>query len=154
MSFFSIPTLRLFAVTAAVFISTVAQAQPTPTGAPGSVATSNAARKHTIFINLKTRDAWLQLTVEERLKYIGRHIFPVMQKHPAVKVRFYDAEFYAAKLSDVMLIETTDLRQYEGFIDALRDLEFWHKYFDVLDIVLTVENPMVDFANARTTQPK
>jgi hypothetical protein len=118
------------------------------TNAPSaSSATSadKAPRKYTFFMHLKTRDAWLQLSREDRLKYLGRNVFAALQKYPAVKMRHFDAESYTARLSDVVMIETTDLQQYDFFIDVLRDLEFWHKYFDVLDIIPAVEGGYVEF---------
>jgi hypothetical protein len=127
----------------------IAQSQPA-TVAPASAASESAARKFTVFVHVKTRDAWLKLTVPERLSYIGKNVFPILARNPLVKMRFHDAEFYSARLSDVMVFETTDLIQYERVIDDLRDSAFWHTYFDVLDIILTSENPLVDFSRART----
>ncbi|MFM2398100.1 MAG: hypothetical protein RL341_257 [Pseudomonadota bacterium] len=153
MSTFKRATVALL-IASAISVAGAAMAQqPVPT-ASTALAPDGAPRKYTFFIHLKTRDAWLQLSAQERLAYVGKNVFPILARHPAVKVRFYDAEFYTARLSDIMFVETTDLRQYERFIDALRDQEFWHKYFDVLDIVMTTENLMVDFTNARTTMPK
>lgn len=140
------------AVTIAIALvsSTTAIAQPQPNTAVASSASESAARKYTVFVHVKTRDAWLKLTVPERLSYIGKDVFPILARNPLVKMRFHDAEFYSARLSDVMVFETTDLIQYERVIDDLRDSAFWHTYFDVLDIILTSENPLVDFSRART----
>jgi hypothetical protein len=154
--FMSIFTRAARALIAAVVVATagIAAAQA-PSNTPASVPSAdNAPRKYTIFVQVKTRDAWLALTPQDRLSYIGKNVFPLLARNQAIKVRFFDAEFYTARISDMMVVETTDLRQYERFIDGLRDQEFWHKYFDVLDIFMTTENPMVDFTNARTTLPK
>jgi Darcynin, domain of unknown function len=142
-------------VSSTMGMASIASAQSPASAFVQANQTQDAAPlKHTVFLILKTRDAWLQLSVQERFAYIGKNIFPIIKNHPLVKVRFYDAEFYTARLSDVMLIETSNLRQYEKFIDALRDQEFWYKYFDVQDLIMTTENPMVDLANMRTIAPK
>jgi len=39
-----------------------------------------------------------------------------------MRMRFFDAEAFHAKVSDVMMIETTDLKQYYYFIETLRDM--------------------------------
>jgi hypothetical protein len=117
-------------------------------------AAEKAQRKYTFFMHLRTRDAWLQLSREERLRYLGRNVFSALQKYPAVKMRHFDAESYTARLTDVVMIETTDLQQYDFFIDVLRDLEFWHKYFDVLDIIPAVEGGYVEFNRAQGVNPR
>jgi hypothetical protein len=146
----------LMAVTLLAATSTWAQTSPSPNTAstPSAASAEKAARKYTFFMHLKTRDAWLQLSREDRLKYLGRNVFAALQKYPAVKMRHFDAESYTARLSDVVMIETTDLQQYDFFIDVLRDLEFWHKYFDVLDIIPAVEGGYVEFNRAQGIGPR
>jgi hypothetical protein len=151
------PAIKIAALAALTFcLSGHAHAQTAPradAAPPSQAASAPAPLKHTIYMHLKTRDAWLALMPPERRSYIAKNIFPILGRHPAVKVRFYDAEAYTARMSDVMVIDTSDMRQYESLIDALRTQEFWYRYFDVIDIIKTTENPLVDFANARTNPP-
>jgi hypothetical protein len=152
--------LSLHPLCAALFTASLVIASPvwaqssSPSVTNSQASAEKAPRKYTFFMHLKTRDAWLQLSREDRLKYLGRNVFSALQKYPAVKMRHFDAESYTARLSDVVMFETTDLQQYDFFIDVLRDLEFWHKYFDVLDIIPAVEGGYVEFNRAQSIGPR
>ena len=55
-------------------------------------------------------------------------------------MRFFDAEAYNARSSDVILWEPADLKAYRSVVDSLRESAFWGKYFDIVDIIPSVEN--------------
>jgi hypothetical protein len=95
---------------------------------------------HTIFMLVKTTPAWLALAPGDRFAFLGAVIVPVLAAHPTVSMRFFDAEFYSARVSDVIVWETADLPAYRRLIEALRETAFWGTYFEVGEIIPAVEN--------------
>ncbi|HEX5378058.1 MAG TPA: darcynin family protein [Phenylobacterium sp.] len=94
----------------------------------------------TFFMSLRSQPAWLALSRQERADHIAGHVRPAFARHPAVKVRWYDAEAFTGRCTDMAVFETTDLRAYCFLIDALRDDALLGlPYFQVLDIVPAVE---------------
>ncbi len=99
-----------------------------------------------IFLLLRSTPAWLALTRQERADYIASTVQPIFARHPPRSNRFFDAEAFSGRCSDVMLIEASDLRQYGFLIDALRDEAFFGlPYFQVIDIIPTLEDSYRDY---------
>lgn len=104
-------------------------------------------KPHTIFMLVKTTTAWLALPTAERFAFLSKAIQPILAAHPTVRMRFYDSEFFSARVSDVVVWETTDLPAFRGLVDRLRETKFWGTYFDVVEIVPAVENSYADINN-------
>jgi len=66
-------------------------------------------------------------------------IRPLLEACPAVKMRFFDAEAFTARATDVLLRETKDLSAWAWIRDHLRETLFWDHYFEVLDILPSLE---------------
>jgi Darcynin, domain of unknown function len=94
----------------------------------------------TFFMMLKTTPTWLQLTPADRFAFLGSTIKPILAAHPTVKLRFYDAEAFSGRVSDIAVWETADIQGYQSLVEALRETAFWGTYFDVIEIVPTIEN--------------
>jgi hypothetical protein len=60
--------------------------------------------------------------------------------HPQRPLRFYDTEFYSARVTDIWVWEADDHDAYRLLIDALRETPFWDRYFDVVDLLVGTEN--------------
>jgi hypothetical protein len=100
----------------------------------------------TFFIHLRATPAWLALSRPGRAAYVQEAVRPAFTSYPSVKARFFDAEAFTGRCSDVAMIETDDLRQYRFLIDALRDEAFFGlPYFEVLEIIPAVEDGYVDY---------
>lgn len=100
----------------------------------------------TFFIHLRATPAWLALSREGRAAYVEEAVRPIFARHPAVTARFYDAEAFSGRCSDMAVIEARDLRQYRFLIDALRDEAFFGlPYFEVLEIIPAVEDGYRDY---------
>lgn len=100
----------------------------------------------TFFMSLRSQPAWLALSRQQRADYIAEHVRPVFARHPQVRMRFYDAEAFSGRCTDMAVFETDDLRAYGFLIDALRDLEFFGlPYFEVLDVIPAMEDGYVDY---------
>lgn len=114
--------------------------------APGVAHAEEPSRAttFTVFMQVKTTPAWLALSPERRFAFLGETIEPILGRHRAVRMRFFDTEFYSADVTDVIVWETEDLGQYQSIVEALRETPFWGQYFEVVSILPGVENAYAD----------
>ncbi|CAL9341367.1 MULTISPECIES: darcynin family protein [Streptomyces] len=95
----------------------------------------------TAFMLVKTTPEWLALTVEERVHALTTEVVPVIEaRTTGVRSRFYDTEFYSARVTDVWVWEAVDHHAYQLLVDALRETPFWDRYFEVVDLLVGTEN--------------
>ncbi|MFJ1704852.1 darcynin family protein [Kitasatospora sp. NPDC088346] len=95
----------------------------------------------TAFMLVKTTPEWLALTVQERAHAFTTQVLPVIKaRTTGVRSRFYDTEFYSARVTDVWVWEADDHRAYRLLVDALRETPFWDRYFEVVDLLVGTEN--------------
>ncbi|MER6950956.1 darcynin family protein [Nonomuraea sp. NPDC000554] len=95
----------------------------------------------TAFLLVKTTPEWLALTVQERVDAFTTQVLPAIEaKTTGVRSRFYDTEFYSARVTDVWVWEAEDHHAYQLLIDALRETPFWDRYFEVIDLLVGTEN--------------
>ncbi|MEU1031558.1 darcynin family protein [Streptomyces mirabilis] len=95
----------------------------------------------TAFILVKTTPEWLALTVQQRVDAFTTQVLPAIEaKTTGVRSRFYDTEFYSARVTDVWVWEAEDHHAYQLLIDALRETPFWDRYFEVIDLLVATEN--------------
>lgn len=100
----------------------------------------------TFFMSLRSQPSWLAFTRQQRADFIAEVVQPIFARHPAVKLRFYDAEAFSGRCTDMAVFETSDLRAYAFLIDALRDTPFFGlPHFEVLDIIPAMENGYRDY---------
>ncbi len=109
----------------------------------------DASPKLTFFMLLRSSPAWLALSRDERSEFTDTVLKPIFGRYPAVSMRFYDAESFSGRATDIAVFETRDLRSYYFLIDALRDTQFLGlPYFEVLDIIPAVEDGHVEYTEA------
>ena len=94
----------------------------------------------TVFMLVRATPAWLALTPNDRFAFFAREIVPRIAAHPQVRMRFYDSEFYNARVSDVLAWEVADRHAYELVVEGLRETAWWGGYFEVVEILPAVEN--------------
>jgi chlorite dismutase len=95
----------------------------------------------TAFLLVKTTPEWLALSVEQRINLFMAEIYPAVKaKVKGVRSRFYDTEFYSAAVTDVWVWEARDHQSYQLVVEALRETPFWDRYFQVVDVLVGVEN--------------
>jgi Darcynin, domain of unknown function len=95
---------------------------------------------YSFFMLVRTTDAWLALPPPQRFAFLRAQVEPRLRAHPAVTLRFFDAEAFSARVTDVLLWQTTSLGAYGALIEGLRETAFWGVYFQVVEIVPAVEN--------------
>jgi hypothetical protein len=95
----------------------------------------------TVFMLVKTQPLWLSFTVEKRFAEGDKYIRPILQKHASeVKLRMFDTEFYATRVTDLWMWETTSRHAYELVVEELRETPFWDNDFSIVELLPAVEN--------------
>jgi hypothetical protein len=95
----------------------------------------------TAFMLVKTTPEWLGFSVDRRHELAQTQLRPILQKHAAgVSLRFFDVEFYAARVSDVWMWDAKDHRSWQLLVEELRETPFWDRYFEVVEILIGVED--------------
>lgn len=95
----------------------------------------------TAFMLVKTTPEWLAMTVEQRIHAFETQILPVVkEKAEGVRSRFFDTEFYSARVTDVWMWEAVDHQAYQLVVEALRETPFWDRYFEIAEILVGMEN--------------
>jgi hypothetical protein len=103
------------------------------------MATFNPAtdRCLTAFIHVKTSPEWLSFTIPERVEKINGSLRRILKDFSdSIIFRWYDTEFYTAKVTDIMVMDCKDPFVYQHFLDKLRETEFWDKWFIVEEIII------------------
>jgi hypothetical protein len=100
----------------------------------------------TFFMSLRSQPSWLAFTRQQRADFIAEVVQPIFARHHAVKLRFYDAEAFSGRCTDMAVFETADIRAYTFLVDALRDTPFLGlPHFEVLDVIPSIENSYRDY---------
>lgn len=95
----------------------------------------------TAFMLVKTTSKWLGMTVEERLKAFKANVRPaVLSQGNDIRLRFFDTEFFSARVTDIWMWEARTAKAYQLLVEALRETPFWDDYFEVAEILVGVEN--------------
>ncbi len=94
-----------------------------------------------IFLLVKAHQRWLLLSRQQRAEMFQQHVAVHFGGDSNLRMRFFDAEAFHGKLSDIMMIETEDLRASYYFIETLRDSPiFQQAYFELVDVIPAIEN--------------
>lgn len=95
----------------------------------------------TVFMLVKTMPEWLGFTVDERFRLLGEYVEPILRKYrDRVTLRFFDIEFYNARVTDLWLWDATDHHGYQLLVEELRETPFWDRYFQIVEILPGIEN--------------
>ncbi len=97
--------------------------------------------RYTYFMLARTTPHWLALAREQRMRFAEEVFKPVLARFPAVSLRYFDAEAFSSRCTDVLMWETDDPGQYNFMVDALRDTAMYSvPYFEIVDIIGAVED--------------
>jgi hypothetical protein len=106
----------------------------------GFMNISKPAANHTFFMLVRTTNEWIRLTPKERFAFVGDVVAPILRAHPTVNMRYFDSEAFSANVSDIVMWETADVMAYQAVVESLRETPFWGHYFEIREIVASVEN--------------
>lgn len=102
----------------------------------------------TAFLHLRALPAWLALPRETRGEIAAKALDHALPDN-TFTLRFFDAEAFHGRISDVAMLTATDPRAYYFAIERLRDTPlFATPYFDLVDIIPAYENGFREFENA------
>ncbi|QIS06093.1 darcynin [Nocardia brasiliensis] len=105
------------------------------------MSTTSSDAAVTAFMLVKTTPEWLALTVAQRVAAFETEVLPAINKRTkGVRSRFFDTEFYSTRVTDVWMWEADDHESYHLLIEALRETPFWDRYFEIVDLLVGVEN--------------
>lgn len=95
----------------------------------------------TVFMLVKTTPEWLGFPVAHRQELARTQLTPILKKHEAgVSLRYFDVEFYSARVTDIWMWDARDHHSYELLVEELRETPFWDRYFEVVEILTGVED--------------
>jgi len=95
----------------------------------------------TVFMLVKTMPEWLEMSIDQRFETFNGILAPLLKKHgDEVRFRFFDTEFYSARVTDVWVWEVKSRRAYEMVVEALRESPMWDRLFSIVEILAGVEN--------------
>ena len=95
----------------------------------------------TAFMLVKTTAEWLDMSIEQRLEAFKANVRPaILAQGGDIRLRFYDTEFFSARVTDIWMWEARTNNAYQLLVEALRETPFWARYFDVVEILVGVEN--------------
>ncbi|MFD3704476.1 darcynin family protein [Nocardia sp. NPDC058658] len=97
--------------------------------------------EYTAFMMLTALPAWLALSRPERRNIADAALGTALAARTKTTMRFYDAEAFTARCSDIAVFATTDLDEYYLAVEQLRDSAlFTTPYFRLDDLILSVED--------------
>ncbi|MDQ0463981.1 hypothetical protein QO010_001752 [Caulobacter ginsengisoli] len=100
----------------------------------------------TLFMLLRSQPAWLRLSRQARQDFIAAEVAPILARYPAVTLRFFDAEAFTSRCTDVAVWTAQDLKSWSFLMDALRDTAFFSApYYEVVDIIPALENAYAEY---------
>ncbi len=95
---------------------------------------------HVYFIHVRTMSAWLKLSRDKRRKLAEQHLYEPLGQYPDLKMRYFDAEAFTGRVTDIMMFETPSPEAYYFYIEGLRDSPLIaDEYFEIVDIIPTLE---------------
>jgi hypothetical protein len=112
----------------------------TTTTEPSTASPATKRINHVFFMLVRTTPQWLALAPSDRFGFLGESIAPILGAHTDVSMRFFDSEAFHANYTDVIMWETASLMSYQAIVEELRETPFWGTYFEVVDIVASIEN--------------
>ncbi|NDW03413.1 darcynin [Jiella sp. 40Bstr34] len=100
---------------------------------------------------VKTTRLWLDKPVDERFAWGEAVLEPILKKHASgVSLRFFDVEFYSARVTDIFVWNVVNRKSYELLVEELRETDFWDKYFGIIEILVGVEDAYADNYDRKT----
>ena len=96
---------------------------------------------YTIFILVRATKAWLLLSHEERAAYAQGEFAACFEGFPTITLRYFDAEAFTSRCSDVFMFSASSLPDYCAVMDRIRDSRLLTEpYFEFLETIMSVED--------------
>ncbi len=103
-------------------------------------------RKFTFFVLMNATKEWLSLSRQARNDFVTTSLNPLFEKYSSVSVRFYDAEAFSTRCSDIAVFETDNVQEYYFLMDGIRDSKiFTVPYFQFVEIIPAIEGGFAEY---------
>ena len=103
-------------------------------------------RKFTFFVLMRATKEWLTLSRNQRNEFVETNLNPLFAQYTSVSVRFYDAEAFSTRCSDIAMFETENLQEYYFLMDGIRDSKiFTVPYFEFIEIIPALEGGFAEY---------
>lgn len=105
--------------------------------------------KLTVFLLLTASPEWLALDRSERAEIASAALNNAFNDE-TITVRFFDAEAFNARVSDVMVIKAETPQEYYFAMERLRDTPLVaNSYWQIVEIIPAYENGFREFEDAQ-----
>jgi len=104
---------------------------------------------HGIIVLLEFFPSWLALPRENR-RMLANDLYSIIDKYSEhVKVKFFDADAFGdGTYTDLVICETTDLKQYHFMWEEIRDTKAYsHGYLKIKKVIIGVQNAYQNYEN-------
>ena len=91
------------------------------------------------FMLVKTTRHWLDLPNEQRQAFFENEVYPIVAARPQVTVQYFEPEAFSARATDILVWRTSDISAWCAICDQLRETRFWDHYFEVLEILPSIQ---------------
>lgn len=97
--------------------------------------------KYLMVMTYKFSSSWLAMSREQRNRFNEARLGPILAAcNDRVRLRFFDAEAFRADVSDFVLFEFEDPKDYYFLMEKLRDTElFTQEWLTVKDFFMGIE---------------
>jgi Darcynin, domain of unknown function len=97
---------------------------------------------YTILILVNATPQWLSLQRSERDHFVETELQPIFAKYGhSCNIRLFDSDFTNPGVSDFIIVETEDLKEFGFMMGYLRESKtFAAPYFDIKDLIVGVPN--------------
>lgn len=116
------------------------------------LSTREGGTTYTFFMLVKTTPRWLQTSAKDRMAFLRAEVAPLLKRYSNVSMRYYDAEFFTTRCTDVVVWKTQDIPSFQALIEGLRETLFWDSYFEVVEIIPAIEDAYASFPGMETVQ--
>ena len=100
---------------------------------------SDPRPRYAVVVLLAFEPAWLALPRERRAE-VAAGLQAIVERHPEVAVRWFDADAFGRGYTDFVVCECHDLERYHFLWEELRDsVLFTTPYARLRDVVLGIE---------------
>ncbi len=107
-----------------------------------------------VLLMLKATPKWWVMSKEYRLNMFKNFFYPILSNYTdSIQINVFNAEAFHSKVSDFIVLETTELDKYYEFLQDLKASKlFAREYFELQDIIMGVENGFKEFYENKTKE--
>jgi len=97
---------------------------------------------YTILLLVNATSSWLSLSRTQRDHFVENELRPILTKYSrSCTISLFDCDFTNPNVSDFMIVETEDLKEFGFMMGYLRESKtFATPYFEIKELIVGVPN--------------